>query len=43
MSTSGQKVTFLACMLGAVASIGGFIFGYVRYATPIPDSRRRLS
>ncbi|CAG9974728.1 unnamed protein product, partial [Clonostachys byssicola] len=29
MSTSGQKVTFLACMLGAVASIGGFIFGYV--------------
>lgn len=28
------KVTVLACALGAVASIGGFIFGYVRYATP---------
>lgn len=40
MSTSSQKVTFLACMLGAVASIGGFIFGYVRYVTPIADSRR---
>jgi len=26
-----QKVTFLACLLGAVASIGGFMFGYVRY------------
>lgn len=25
-----QKVTFLACALGATASIGGFIFGYVR-------------
>lgn len=25
-----QKVTFLACALGAVASVGGFIFGYVR-------------
>ncbi|PHH81297.1 hypothetical protein CDD82_1096 [Ophiocordyceps australis] len=25
----GEKVTFLACLLGAVASIGGFIFGYV--------------
>ena len=27
-----QKVTLLACVLGAVASLGGFIFGYVRYA-----------
>jgi SP family sugar:H+ symporter-like MFS transporter len=26
-----QRVTLLACALGAVASIGGFIFGYVRY------------
>ena len=25
-----QKVTFKACFLGAVASIGGFMFGYVR-------------
>lgn len=25
-----QKVTFLACLLGTVASIGGFMFGYVR-------------
>lgn len=27
-----EKVTLLACILGAVASCGGFIFGYVRYA-----------
>lgn len=27
---SVEKVTVLACALGAVASIGGFIFGYVR-------------
>jgi SP family sugar:H+ symporter-like MFS transporter len=27
---SEAKVTVLACTLGAVASIGGFIFGYVR-------------
>lgn len=25
-----QKVTFIACWLGLVASIGGFMFGYVR-------------
>ena len=25
-----QKVTLLACWLGLVASIGGFMFGYVR-------------
>lgn len=27
---SEQKLTFLACLLGTVASIGGFMFGYVR-------------
>lgn len=27
-----QKVTFIAVFLGVVASIGGFMFGYVRYA-----------
>lgn len=26
-----QRITFLACFLGLVASIGGFMFGYVRY------------
>lgn len=25
-----QRVTFMACFLGLVASIGGFMFGYVR-------------
>lgn len=25
-----QRVTFIACFLGLVASIGGFMFGYVR-------------
>lgn len=25
-----QRLTFLACWLGLVASIGGFMFGYVR-------------
>lgn len=30
-----QKVTLIACVLGAVASLGGFIFGYVRYAHPV--------
>lgn len=25
-----EQVTLLACVLGAVASLGGFIFGYVR-------------
>lgn len=25
-----QRLTFLACLLGTVASIGGFMFGYVR-------------
>ncbi|TQS31635.1 hypothetical protein Golomagni_08079 [Golovinomyces magnicellulatus] len=29
-----QKVTMLACLLGAVASLGGFIFGYVSYLGP---------
>lgn len=27
-----QHVTLLAIVLGVVASIGGFMFGYVRYA-----------
>lgn len=27
---SEQKLTFLAVLLGTVASIGGFMFGYVR-------------
>lgn len=27
-----QRITALAVFLGAVASIGGFMFGYVRYA-----------
>lgn len=26
-----QRVTLLAIVLGVVASIGGFMFGYVRY------------
>lgn len=26
-----QRVTMMAIWLGAVASIGGFMFGYVRY------------
>lgn len=25
---SSQKITFMACFLGLVASIGGFMFGY---------------
>lgn len=25
-----ERVTLLACALGAIAAIGGFIFGYVR-------------
>jgi MFS transporter, SP family, sugar:H+ symporter len=25
------KITFIACFMGLVASIGGFMFGYVRY------------
>lgn len=29
---ANQKVTFIAVFLGVVASIGGFMFGYVRYA-----------
>lgn len=29
--TAEQKVTFAAAFLGLVASIGGFMFGYVRY------------
>ena len=31
-----QRITFLACWLGLVASIGGFMFGYVRYVWPFP-------
>ena len=32
------RVTLLAVVLGAVASIGGFMFGYVRYAyTCLPN------
>jgi MFS transporter, SP family, sugar:H+ symporter len=27
-----QRITFAACMLGLVASVGGFMFGYVRSA-----------
>ncbi|KAI1364097.1 general substrate transporter [Xylaria arbuscula] len=27
--SSGEKVTFIACFMGLVASIGGFMFGYV--------------
>lgn len=29
-SQSNEKVTFIACFMGVVASIGGFMFGYVR-------------
>ena len=29
-AAAGQRITFLACFLGLVASIGGFMFGYVR-------------
>lgn len=29
-----QKVTFRAVFLGVVASVGGFMFGYVRYVFP---------
>ncbi|KAF2723604.1 general substrate transporter [Polychaeton citri CBS 116435] len=29
LASDGQKITFLACFLGLVASIGGFMFGYV--------------
>lgn len=29
VAAAHQKVTFLACLLGFVASIGGFMFGYV--------------
>lgn len=36
---SEEKVTILACVLGAVASLGGFIFGYVRHVLP----RRSIS
>lgn len=34
-----QKVTALAIFLGAVASIGGFMFGYVRY---VQDGQARV-
>lgn len=35
-----EKVTLLACVLGAVASLGGFIFGYVRcVCLGLPRSR----
>lgn len=30
-SSQQEKLTFSACLLGTVASIGGFMFGYVRY------------
>lgn len=26
-----QKITILACLQGGVASLGGLIFGYIRY------------
>lgn len=45
-AAASQKVTFIAVFLGVVASIGGFMFGYVRYAftnsTPAasPDNKR---
>lgn len=29
-----QKITFLACFQGGVASLGGFIFGYIRSVFP---------
>lgn len=32
-----QKVTFAAAFLGLVASIGGFMFGYVRYVLLPPS------
>jgi SP family sugar:H+ symporter-like MFS transporter len=32
-SAPEEKVTFIACFLGLVASIGGFMFGYVRYTS----------
>ncbi len=35
-----QRITLMACILGAVASIGGFMFGYVRYVMLCP--RRHL-
>lgn len=40
-----QKVTWIACILGAVASIGGFIFGYIRYGLSLPadDTSSRLA
>lgn len=31
VAVAQQKITFIACFLGLVASIGGFMFGYVRY------------
>lgn len=41
--TAEQKVTFAAAFLGLVASIGGFMFGYVRYvllfSTPSASAR----
>ena len=30
-----QKVTMMAIWLGAVASVGGFMFGYVRCVLPL--------
>ncbi|CAG9990334.1 unnamed protein product [Clonostachys byssicola] len=38
-----QRITLLACALGAVASIGGFIFGYVRYCKLMPLDKKLLS
>jgi hypothetical protein len=38
-----QRITFAACMLGFVASIGGFMFGYVRSAfSPVCSSSRAI-
>lgn len=34
--TAEQKITFAAAFLGLVASIGGFMFGYVRYVLLFP-------
>lgn len=42
--TDGQKITFSACLLGTVASIGGFMFGYVRYDfAPPPPFKLRMT
>lgn len=30
-----QRVTMMAVWLGTVASVGGFMFGYVRFVSPL--------